>query len=253
MDCFAALAMTEQSNVTQKDLHYYEPAKGHGLKHDPFNAIIAPLGDQEQHHKQLYLHLRSSLVKWIGGDSTSHTNVCQRGPPEQPSIRVGAGRTPALGTGRAGNGPGVPGKVVGAEEKPKQPLVEVVSPTSSKPVIMTVAEIKAMSPELAKQELPVSIRGVLTAVLPEIHGAVLQDSTSGIFVYLDDPKRFAVLLQRGEFYQFDGVTGPGLFAPVIVPRAITHLGAGQWPQPQHATWAHLVNGSLDNPADQQGI
>ncbi len=28
--------------VTEKDLYYYEPAKGHGLKHDPFNAIIAP-------------------------------------------------------------------------------------------------------------------------------------------------------------------------------------------------------------------
>ena len=28
--------------MTDKDLHYYEPAKGHGLKHDPFNAIIAP-------------------------------------------------------------------------------------------------------------------------------------------------------------------------------------------------------------------
>ena len=25
-----------------KDLHYYEPKNGHGLKHDPFNAIIAP-------------------------------------------------------------------------------------------------------------------------------------------------------------------------------------------------------------------
>lgn len=24
------------------DLHYYEPAKGHGLKHDPFNAIVGP-------------------------------------------------------------------------------------------------------------------------------------------------------------------------------------------------------------------
>jgi flavin reductase (DIM6/NTAB) family NADH-FMN oxidoreductase RutF len=24
------------------DLHFYEPANGHGLKHDPFNAIIAP-------------------------------------------------------------------------------------------------------------------------------------------------------------------------------------------------------------------
>jgi flavin reductase (DIM6/NTAB) family NADH-FMN oxidoreductase RutF len=28
--------------VTEKDLHYYEPANGHGLKHDPFNAIVAP-------------------------------------------------------------------------------------------------------------------------------------------------------------------------------------------------------------------
>ncbi len=28
--------------MTEKDLHYYEPANGHGLKHDPFNAIIAP-------------------------------------------------------------------------------------------------------------------------------------------------------------------------------------------------------------------
>jgi flavin reductase (DIM6/NTAB) family NADH-FMN oxidoreductase RutF len=31
-----------ESSVTEKDLHYYEPAKGHGLKHDPFNSIVAP-------------------------------------------------------------------------------------------------------------------------------------------------------------------------------------------------------------------
>jgi flavin reductase (DIM6/NTAB) family NADH-FMN oxidoreductase RutF len=28
--------------VTERDLHFYEPKNGHGLKHDPFNAIIAP-------------------------------------------------------------------------------------------------------------------------------------------------------------------------------------------------------------------
>jgi flavin reductase (DIM6/NTAB) family NADH-FMN oxidoreductase RutF len=28
--------------VPDKDVHYYEPVNGHGLKHDPFNAIIAP-------------------------------------------------------------------------------------------------------------------------------------------------------------------------------------------------------------------
>ncbi len=31
-----------EKGVAEKDLHYYEPSKGHGLKHDPFNAIIAP-------------------------------------------------------------------------------------------------------------------------------------------------------------------------------------------------------------------
>jgi flavin reductase (DIM6/NTAB) family NADH-FMN oxidoreductase RutF len=30
------------TGVAEKDIHYYEPAKGHGLKHDPFNAIVAP-------------------------------------------------------------------------------------------------------------------------------------------------------------------------------------------------------------------
>jgi flavin reductase (DIM6/NTAB) family NADH-FMN oxidoreductase RutF len=28
--------------VADKDIHFYEPGKGHGLKHDPFNAIVAP-------------------------------------------------------------------------------------------------------------------------------------------------------------------------------------------------------------------
>ena len=28
--------------MSETDMHYYEPARGHGLKHDPFNAIIGP-------------------------------------------------------------------------------------------------------------------------------------------------------------------------------------------------------------------
>ena len=28
--------------MSTDDIHYYEPAQGHGLRHDPFNAIIAP-------------------------------------------------------------------------------------------------------------------------------------------------------------------------------------------------------------------
>jgi flavin reductase (DIM6/NTAB) family NADH-FMN oxidoreductase RutF len=29
-------------DLISKDLHYYEPKNGHGLRHDPFNAIVAP-------------------------------------------------------------------------------------------------------------------------------------------------------------------------------------------------------------------
>ena len=37
------MTITEkEESVAETDLHYYEPAKGHGLRHDPFNAIIAP-------------------------------------------------------------------------------------------------------------------------------------------------------------------------------------------------------------------
>ena len=28
--------------MTAKDVHFYEPKNGHGLRHDPFNAIVAP-------------------------------------------------------------------------------------------------------------------------------------------------------------------------------------------------------------------
>ena len=34
--------LTERARVTATDLHFYEPKNGHGLKHDPFNAIVAP-------------------------------------------------------------------------------------------------------------------------------------------------------------------------------------------------------------------
>jgi len=30
------------TRVLERDIHFYEPANGHGLKHDPFNAIVAP-------------------------------------------------------------------------------------------------------------------------------------------------------------------------------------------------------------------
>ncbi len=122
---------------------------------------------------------------------------------------------------------------------------DVPAMTATASSITTAAEVKALPAEQAKQQRPVSVRGVVTALLPAfIQGAVVQDSTKGIYISLSDLKE-PKPLQLGEYCQVDGVTGPGLFAPLVVAHRITHLGAGQLPEPLHATWAQLVNGSLD--------
>jgi len=119
-----------------------------------------------------------------------------------------------------------------------------VSGTNGFPVLSTAAEVKALSPPLAEQRFPVSIRGVVTAFSSKHTGAVIQDSTRGVFVdlgYLQGGEAIA----RGEFYQVDGITGPGFFAPSVIAQRITRLGAGQLPKPVRATWGQLMNGSLD--------
>ena len=109
-------------------------------------------------------------------------------------------------------------------------------------MIRTAAEIKALPAEKVKQQFPVSIHGVVTAVLPAfIHGVVVQDSTGGIFISVQDSST----MRRGDVYQVDGVTGPGELAPLVNARRITRLGPGQLPQPLHPTWDQLFNGSLD--------
>jgi signal transduction histidine kinase len=112
------------------------------------------------------------------------------------------------------------------------------------PILRSATEIKALSPELAKQEHPVMIRGVITASSSKHWGVVVQDSTGGVFVNLFNVPG-ADLLRRGEFCQIEGVTGPGWFAPVVEARRVTRLGAGQLPKPVRATWDQLMNGSLD--------
>ena len=125
------------------------------------------------------------------------------------------------------------------------PAADRVPAAGASSAISTAAEIKGLSVDQAKQELPVSIRGVvITADVSKNSGAVVQDSTRGVFVALYDLPE-GEPLQRGEFCQIEGVTSPGAFAPVVVARRITHLGPGQLPKPLRATWDQLVNGSLD--------
>ena len=41
-DASSAEKLKSSDERIAMDFHYYEPSKGHGLRHNPFNAIIAP-------------------------------------------------------------------------------------------------------------------------------------------------------------------------------------------------------------------
>ncbi|HEX9045889.1 MAG TPA: ATP-binding protein [Verrucomicrobiae bacterium] len=137
----------------------------------------------------------------------------------------------------------LPAKIAASETLGSSTAGSTSAPAVSA-VVSTAAEIKALCPADARQELPVSIRGVVTAFLSKYSGAVVQDATKGIFVELNNSPG-AESMQWGEYCQIYGVTGPGLFAPVVSARRVTHLGPGQLPPPTQATWDQLVNGSLD--------
>ena len=116
--------------------------------------------------------------------------------------------------------------------------------TNKVSVLRTAKEIKDLPFQLASQKLPVSIRGVVTASVSKHTGVVLQDDTGGVYVELRGYSR-AEPLQRGELCQVEGVTGPGLYAPVIVSPRITRLGWSQMPKPLLPTRDQFLNGSLD--------
>jgi len=115
----------------------------------------------------------------------------------------------------------------------------------AKPVIWQVADIKTMPLARAAEQVPVTIRGVITAILPSFIGAVVvQDSTKGISVSTANAT-ISKPLERGDLCEVEGVTGPGLYAPVIAAHRITVLGAGQMPRPLYPRRHQLIDGSVD--------
>lgn len=113
------------------------------------------------------------------------------------------------------------------------------------PVLTTAQAIKALNREEAARQYPFEIHGVVTAVIPAFAGAVLQDATRGVYVE-ETNLNASQPLRRGEFCEITGVTGPGLFAPVVMAKRVVHLGEGYLPEPIHPTWDQLINGSLDS-------
>jgi signal transduction histidine kinase len=112
------------------------------------------------------------------------------------------------------------------------------------PVLKTVMQVHTLTRDESLQQLPVEIRGVVTAAgEPPFYWMVIRDDTRGTFVTLTNLK--TSVPNVGDVWSVVGRTGPGDFAPVIVADQLTFLGQGRLPEPAHFTWNQLMNGSMD--------
>lgn len=107
--------------------------------------------------------------------------------------------------------------------------------------LLSAAEVLALGPDAAGRELPVVVRGVVTAAEPDWSGKfILQDSSGGVFVSHTGPQPII-----GEVVEVSGVTRPGSFAPVIRAERLTKHGLAPLPPARQITIERLMAGVED--------
>jgi signal transduction histidine kinase len=112
------------------------------------------------------------------------------------------------------------------------------------PVLTTLMQVQSLSSDDAARRLPVTIRGVVTAIgQARDHWMAIQDDTRGGFVNLDVVSNLVPVV--GQYWTVSGHTRPGDFAPIVVAEHASLHGSGRLPEPVHPSWNQLVNGSMD--------
>src|SRR5690348_13985754 len=104
----------------------------------------------------------------------------------------------------------------------------------------SAAEVHALSMKQAQLGNPAFLRGVITQTTTE--GLILQDRTSGIWIYTHESSRFT----PGDLIEVEGKVEPGLFAPVVRASAIRIVGRTSLPEPKVVNFRQLSTGEEDD-------
>ncbi len=133
----------------------------------------------------------------------------------------------------------------------------------AEPVIRSASEVRRLSPETARKELPVSITAVVTYVNAQAGELFVQDKSAGIFVFIRNSMS-DVPLHSGQLVKVEGVTAPGDFASSITRARVTVTGRAEMPKPvvlpfdrilggkQDSQWGHLV-GVIRSGREESGV
>ena len=84
--------------------------------------------------------------------------------------------------------------------------------------LTTVREVRTLTPDQAREARPVRLRGVVTVLSGWKSSFFFRDATSGISI--DRSDSFSAL-QPGQRVEIHGVTGTGMFAPIVIARSVT--------------------------------
>jgi signal transduction histidine kinase len=115
-------------------------------------------------------------------------------------------------------------------------------PARSRAPVTTVAEAFRLWPDLAGDDQPVHLEGIVIGTMP--NGAFrLHDGELGLYATKSAAGR---QLQPGDRVAVSGLLRRGGFSPWITPSEIVPLGRGAFPEARPASYSVLASGSADN-------
>jgi PAS domain S-box-containing protein len=92
--------------------------------------------------------------------------------------------------------------------------------------LTSIGPIKSLSVDEAAQKRPVRLRAVVTFTNPDVTDVFVQDDTGAVYL---PPSEWAKSVAEGDLVEIEGVTGPGTFARVVIPKAIRRVGHVELP------------------------
>ncbi len=117
--------------------------------------------------------------------------------------------------------------------------------------LTSIQQIRNLSPEQARAGLPVKIRAVATFSRPAYATLFIHDGTGGIFVEQSPKTDDGKYAKTGDQLEVTGITGEGMFAPVITGVAgqdavVNVMGPGTLPEPRPIDGAEMSQPGLDS-------
>ena len=127
---------------------------------------------------------------------------------------------------------------------------------AAEPVLDTIAEVRALSPEEAARSLPVRLDATVIYFDPASAPCLfIQDNTACTYVTYHrfvEPTKSPILwysimnLKPGDHVRIEGLADPGEFFPVIKEQRIERLGKGALPAPRKISEDELLSPALDS-------